>query len=333
MKAITLSSRDSAEAFRVAELPMPSLRVGDVLIKVSAVSFNPIDYQLRKSYASGGAVPSPILGRDLSGVVVAVDSQVHDFSPGDEVYSYVCTLANSGTYAEYVAVPAELVAKKPHSLTHDEAAAVPVAATTAWLTLDKLGIAKTKSLFIAGGAGGVGTFAIMLARLRGVRRLITTAGSAASRDHLIAKCGVSGEDIVDYRESLVERALTQNGGTFNCVADLVGGGILSACCKLLAIDGQLASVTEAPSQDDFEHLFQKNASFHAIGANAYSLTDDRECWKTYRRILDALTQLFDSGALPRPPVRNVGSLSVETVGIGHGLLERSAAQGKLVMTV
>ena len=70
MKAITLSSRDSAEAFRMAELPIPSLRAGDVLIKVSAVSFNPIDYQLRKSFASGGAVPSPILGRDLSGVVV-----------------------------------------------------------------------------------------------------------------------------------------------------------------------------------------------------------------------------------------------------------------------
>ena len=284
MKAIVLSSFGSADNFTAADLPIPDVHRGEVRIKVKAASFNPVDYQIRKGQPESSHLRSMILGRDLSGSVDAVHEEVADFSVGDQVFSYVCDLASSGTYAEYVSVPAELVARKPASLTHEQAAAVPVAGITASLALSKARAGPTTSVFIAGGAGGVGTFAIMLARQLGVRNLVTTAGNAKSRAYLNAQCGLSDDQIVDYTDGgFIEHAILRNGGGFDVALDLVGGSMLSTCCVLLAVDGHLASITEAPRQDDFEVLFQKNASFHSVGANAYSLTPDRAAWRKYRR--------------------------------------------------
>ena len=119
---------------------------------------------------------------------------------------------------------------------------------------------------------------------------------------------------------------------FNVALDLVGGKMLSACCSLLAVDGNLASITEVPGYDDFEMLFQKNASFHSVGAHAYSLTPDRMIWRKYRQMLEHLTRLFDSGTLAAPPITVLGKLSLLTVRQAHTLLENNAVQGKLVMT-
>jgi NADPH2:quinone reductase len=333
MKAIVLSSFGSADNFTAADLPIPDVRTGELRIKVKAVSFNPVDYQIRKGQPESRHVRSMILGRDLSGSVDAVHEDVTDFSVDDQVFSYVCNLASSGTYAEYVSVPAELVARKPASLTHEQAAAVPVAGITASLALHKARAGKTTSVFIAGGAGGVGTFTILLARQLGVRNLVTTAGNAKSRAYLIEQCRLSDDQIVDYKDSgFIERAMKRNGGGFDVALDLVGGSMLSACCALLAVDGNLASITEAPSRDDFETLFQKNASFHSVGANAYSLMNDRAAWRKYRELLDHLSRHFDSGALAPPPITVLGRLSPEVVKQAHALLEGNAVQGKLVMS-
>jgi NADPH:quinone reductase-like Zn-dependent oxidoreductase len=210
---------------------------------------------------------------------------------------------------------------------------VPVAGITASLALNKARAGKTTSMFIAGGAGGVGTFAILLARQRGVRSLVTTAGKAESRAYLLAQCGLGDDQIVDYKGGdFIEQAMRRNGGGFDGALDLVGGRMLSACCALLAVDGNLVSITEAPGQDDFEILFQKNASFHSVGANAYSLIEDRAVWRKYREMLDDLSQLFDSGALAPPPIHTLGKLSPEVVKQAHALLESNAVQGKLVVT-
>ena len=333
MRAIVLSGFGGVDNFRLAELPIPPLRSGEVRIRVESVSFNPVDCQIRKGLPESREIGSPILGRDLSGVIDAVHDDVTGFRPGDAVYSYVCKLASSGTYAEYVSVPAELVAKKPLRLTHGQAAAVPVAGITANLALADSRVDAASSLFIASGAGGVGSFAIMLARQFGVRRLFTTAGNAKSRDYLIDTCGLRESQVVDYRDAdFVAQAIAKNGAPFDVVLDLVGGAMLSACCKLLAVDGRLASATEAPSRDDFEYLFEKNATFHAVGAHARSLTGDRRQWRKCRGVLTQLATLFDSDALPPPHVTRVGSLSVETVRHAHELLDLGGMQGKLVMS-
>jgi NADPH2:quinone reductase len=333
MKAVVLQAFGSADNFALAELPVPEVRAGDVRIRIKAVSFNPVDYQIRHGGPESGRVRSMILGRDLSGVVDAVHDDVTDFRVGDEVFGYVCNLASSGTYAEYVSVPAELIARKPARLSHDESAALPVAGVTAHIALHKARAVGDTSVFIAGGAGGVGTLAIILARWRGVRRLVTTAGNATSRAYLIERCGLPADDIIDYKDAaFVEQAIGRNGGHFDVALDFVGGRMLSACCALLAVDGNLASVTEAPSRDDFELLFDRNASFHPVGAHAYSLTSDRALWLKYPESLTGLASAFDSGALAPPPIRNLGPLSPEVVRQAHLLLEGNAVQGKLVMS-
>src|SRR4051812_30547004 len=116
MKAVVLRAFGSADNFQDAELPLPDLRPGDVRIRIAAASFNPVDYQIRKGGPEMRSSNSMILGRDLSGVVESVHEGITDFAVGDEVFSYVCRLASSGTYAEYVSVPVELVAKKPAAL-------------------------------------------------------------------------------------------------------------------------------------------------------------------------------------------------------------------------
>jgi NADPH:quinone reductase-like Zn-dependent oxidoreductase len=333
LKAIALDGHGAGAALRLVELPVPPLRKGDVRVKVASIAFNPVDYQIRKAPPERRSSPSAILGRDLSGVIDAVGEGVTGLRVGDEVYSYVCTLASSGTYAEYVSVPAELVASKPRSLTHDQSAAVPVVGITAMFAMRKVQADASRSLFIAGGAGGVGTFAIMLARHAGIRRLLVTAGSPASRGYLVEACGLREEQIVDYRDpGFVDTARGRNGGAFDGTLDLVGGAMLSACCRLVAVDGNVASVTEAPGTDDFEWLFRANASFHPIGANAWSLVDDRASWRRYGEMLREIAGMFDRGELPPIRVTNVGSLSVEAVARAHDLLERSAVQGKLVMS-
>jgi NADPH:quinone reductase-like Zn-dependent oxidoreductase len=333
MKAIVLRAFGSSDNFHAAELPVPEVRAGDVRIKVRAASFNPVDYQIRKGRPESRNVKSMILGRDLSGTVDAVHEGVTDFRVGDDVYSYVCTLASSGTYAEYVSVPVELVARKPASLSHAQAAAVPVAGITAQMALDKLALAKGRSLFIAGGAGGVGTFAIMLARALGVDRLVTTAGSARSHAYLMEACGLRSAQIVNYKDpDFVAQALKLNGSGFDAALDLVGGKMLSACCELIALEGNLASVTEAPGPSDFDVLFDKNASFHPVGANAYSLTTERSPWKRYREMLDRFARDFDGGVLAPARISNLGEMSPEVVKHAHALLESGSVQGKLVMT-
>jgi NADPH2:quinone reductase len=332
VKAVVLRAFGSVDNFELAEVPLPAVRDGDVRIRVEAASFNPVDAQIRKGAPESRDAGSMILGRDLSGRVESVGRGVSTLAVGDEVFSNVCRLASSGTYAEYVSVPAELVARKPALLTHAQAAAVPVAATTASLALERARAGADTSLFVAGGAGGVGTFAILLARRLGVRRLVTTAGNAKSHAHLIEYCGLRGDQIVDYRSgAFVAEALARNGGGFDIVLDLVGGRMLTACCSLLGIDSHLASATEAPSRDDFEELFRRNASFHAVGANVYSLADDRATWSGHRLLLDRLASDFDGGALPAPRVTVLGTLSVPVVQQAHLLLDAGGVQGKLVM--
>jgi NADPH:quinone reductase-like Zn-dependent oxidoreductase len=334
MQAILLRDFGSADNFILAGLPLPPVKPGEVRIRVTAVGFNPVDYQIRKGGPERRNLHSMVLGRDLAGVVDAVHPDVSGLKVGEEVYSYVCTLASSGTYAQFVSVPAELVAKKPASLSHEQAAAVPVAAITASMALKKAGVAAGKSVFVAGGAGGVGTFAIRLAQLAGAVRIVTTAGSEQSRAYLIGQCGLNGADVLDYRTGdVAEAAISRTGGGFDCVLDLVGGRMLAACCRMLAVDGNLVSITEVPHADDMEFLFQKNASFHPIGANAYSLVTDRSVWGNYRDMLNRLTALFDSGALAPPPVRVLGEMSVEVVREAHVLLEQGSVQGKLAMKV
>jgi NADPH:quinone reductase-like Zn-dependent oxidoreductase len=333
VKAIVLRAHGSADHFQERTLEIPGLRPGDVRVRLEAAGFNPVDCQVRAGRSEAKRSGSMILGRDFSGTIDAVGVDVEGFGLGEAVYGNVCTLASSGTYAAYVSVPAELVARKPASLDHLQAAAVPVAGITASLALERARAGTGTSLFIAGGAGGVGSFAIALARQLGVQDIVATAGSPKSRAHLV-RCGLRDDRIVDYRDAaFAARAMQVNGGPFDIALDLVGGAMLSACCTVVAVDGHVASATEAPSREDFDVLFDRNATFHPVGANAYALDADRASWRRYGGILARLARGFDSGVLAAPRVTNLGPMSEAVVKRAHQMLEGNAVQGKLVMTV
>ncbi|MFT3908363.1 MAG: NADP-dependent oxidoreductase [Ferruginibacter sp.] len=334
MKAIILKGYGTVDNFEMADLPLPEIQDGTVRIKIKAVSFNPVDYQVRKGLPESRSVTSNVLGRDLSGIVDEVAADVKDFKKGDEVYCYVCHLASSGTYTEYITVPAAIVARKPASLSHEEAASIPVAGITAMIALIKTKTEKAKSIFIAGGAGGVGSFAIMFAKQSGIKDIVTTAGNDKSLQYLLQNFQLRKNQVINYKDhDFIEKAILKNNGFFDIALDLVGGKMLSVCCELIGIDGNLASATEAPNRDDFETLFRKNASFHSIGANAYSLSDNKEQWKAYKYILNHIAKLFDSNAIEiKPPITVVGALSLDTVKKAHELLENNSVQGKLIMT-
>lgn len=333
MKAIILKEYGSINNFESADIPIPLVKKGHIRIRIKAVSFNPVDYQIRKGLPESRQVTSSILGRDFSGIVDEVHEDEREFKKGDEVFCYVSNLASSGTYTEFICVPSTIVAKKPVFLSHEQAASIPVAGITAILAIEKAKKNKSRTFFIAGGAGGVGTFVIMFAKLSGFRNIVATAGNDKSRSYLMQQLQLKEEQIINYRDSdFVKSAIEVNGEYFDVALDLVGGKMLSACCELLAIDGQLISVVDVPGKEDFEILFQKNASFHPIGANAYSLSTNPGHWKTYKYILNYISGLFDSNVLIKPPITILGSLSVGTVKKAHELLENNSVQGKLIMT-
>ena len=333
MKAIILKEYGSINNFESADIPIPLVKKGHIRIRIKAVSFNPVDYQIRKGLPESRQVTSSILGRDFSGIVDEVHQDEREFKKGDEVFCYVSNLASSGTYTEYICVPSTIVAKKPVFLSHEQAASIPVAGITAILAIEKAKKNKSRSFFIAGGAGGVETFVIMFAKLSGFRNIVATVGDDKSRSYLMQQLQLKEEQIINYRDSdFVKSAIEVNGEYFDVALDLVGGKMLSACCELLAIDGQLISVVDVPGKEDFEILFQKNASFHPIGANAYSLSTNPGHWKTYKYILNYISGLFDSNVLIKPPITILGSLSVGTVKKAHELLENNSVQGKLIMT-
>lgn len=332
MKAIILKRYGGKENFELADIPVPPVQKGQIRVRIMAISFNPVDYQIRRGLNESRLVTSNILGRDISGIVDEVDKEVKEFEIGDEVYSYVSNLGSSGTYTEYICIPAAIAAKKPAYLSHEQAASIPVAGITAMLALSKAKADKSKSIFIAGGAGGVGSFAITFAIQSGIRNIVTTAGNDRSISYLVENLGMKKEQIINYKDDdFINQALEKNKGNFEVAIDLVGGRMLSACCDLLAIDGNLASIVDAPTHDEFETLFQKNGSFHSIGANAYSLSKIEKDWRIYQRILNHISVLYDTNEIKKPPITVLGPLSVTTVQKGHDLLENHSVQGKLVM--
>jgi NADPH:quinone reductase-like Zn-dependent oxidoreductase len=197
MRAVILERFGGPEGLFDGTLPAPPVGPHDVLIRIKAVAFNPTDYQLRQA-GHPDIEPPVVLGRDVAGIVEACGAKVPDLKPGDSVYAYLAR-RRPGGYAELAAIPHAFVAAMPASLTFIEAASVPVAGLTALRCLRRVRAERGKSLLVAGGSGGVGSWVIELAKALGLTRIVTTAGSGQSRHYLREALGVPDARIVDYR--------------------------------------------------------------------------------------------------------------------------------------
>lgn len=235
MKAARIHAYGDADELQIDEVPDPEVGPGDVLIRVRATSVNPVDYKIR-SGAQRGVVRLKlpwILGMDVSGVVEAVGDRVDDFAVGDAVYSSP-THRRPGTYAELVAIDAAAVARKPETLTHEEAASLPLVGLTAWDCLvGGAGLQEGERVLIQAGAGGVGTVAIQLAKSIGAE--VATTCSARNID-FVRELGA--DFAIDYNDGPFEEAISD----VDVVLESMGGEIHDRSLKVLRRGGRLVSI-------------------------------------------------------------------------------------------
>ncbi|MEC0123291.1 NADP-dependent oxidoreductase [Paenibacillus pabuli] len=256
MKAIRLHEFGGPEVLRYEEAPLPELKPGEVLVRVHAVGINPPDWYLREGYKDlppewRPSVPFPIiLGTDVSGVVEAVATDVQGFSVGDEVYGMVRfpSFGESAAYAEYVAAPASDLAIKPAGIDHVHAAGAPMAVLTAWQFLIELGHNEPnplqpemhrplplngKTVLINGAAGGVGHFAVQLAKWKGAHVIAVASGKHES---FLRELGA--DEFIDYTKSPPEDIAND----VDLVLDTLGGPTTSRFLRTLKRGGALFPV-------------------------------------------------------------------------------------------
>jgi len=238
MKAYLLD-RYKQDALRLGDIPTPEMGDDDVLIEVHAAGLNLLDSKIRNGeFKAILPYNLPIaLGHDVAGVVVRVGRNVRGFKSGDAVYSRVPD-GRIGTLAEFIAVKAEDVAPKPTNLTMVEAASIPLVGLTAWQALvERAGIRKGKKVLIHAGSGGVGTFAIQLARHLGAT--VATTASATNKD-LVTSLGA--DVFIDYRKDAFEKAISG----YDVVLNSLDGETLEKSLDVLKPGGQLISISGPP---------------------------------------------------------------------------------------
>jgi NADPH:quinone reductase-like Zn-dependent oxidoreductase len=239
MRAFVLSSYGGPDRTALAEMPKPSPRAGELLVRVHAAGLNPVDFKTRS-----GALkiirdyPRPIvMGNELAGVVEAVGAGVTRFAEGDRVFARV-DKDHMGALAEFAIVHEDHAARMPTSLDFATAAAVPLAALTALQALrDELQLRPGQRIFIPGGAGGVGTFAIQLAKRMGAQ-VATTA--SARGEALVKRLGA--DVAIDYTRERFEDRLSG----YDCAFDLIGGDTLSRLFRVLKPGARVVSVAGLP---------------------------------------------------------------------------------------
>ena len=241
MRAVTYPAYSTdLSTLRVEELPQPKLAPSAVLIEVRAASVNPVDWKVMTGGLDGllDAVFPVIPGWDVAGVVVGLGPDTPEFAVGDEVIAYARKdTVGAGTFAELVAVPAVSVARKPTSLSFEQAAGLPLAGGTALRTLDALDVSAGDTVLVHAAAGGVGAFAVQIAVARGARVI----GTASESNHAFLR--ELGAEPVAYGDGVVDRVRGLAPDGVDAVADFVGGQ-LETSRAVLADGGRLASVAD-----------------------------------------------------------------------------------------
>lgn len=248
MKAVQIHEYGGPEVLRYEDAPLPEPGEGEVLVRVHAAGVNPVDWKVRQGLLRTAIrYELPLIpGWDVSGTVEAVGNGNGSFRVGDDVYGRP-DITRNGAYAEYVVVRARELAKKPRLLGHVHAAAVPLAALAAWQVLfeapapySSIGLKKGQTILIHGAAGGVGSFAVQLARWRGARVVGTASGG---NEGFLAGLGV--QQVVDYTTQRFEEVVHN----VDAVLDTIGGEVQERSWQVLKPGGVLASIVGRPSED------------------------------------------------------------------------------------
>lgn len=306
MKAVRIHSLGEPNVLQVEDTPRPEPADGEVLIRVKAAGVNPVDYKIRSGEFMKGKIPLPTtLGRDVAGIVEAVGRGVAGFKPGDEVYAFLSS--KSGGYAEFAIAKENEVAQKPMTLDFVKAAAVPLAAITAWQGLFDHGhLREGQRVLIHGAAGGVGHFAVQFAKAKGATVVAT---SRREDESFLRELGA--DEVIDYKAQPFDQSVQ----SVDLVLDLVGGETQDRSWKVLKDGGRLVSTLQPPSKEEAQRHHAQGVVFMA---------------EPKAEQLRQIAQLIDEGKVS---VIVTNTLPLEAARQAHQRLEHEHSQGKLVLTV
>ena len=332
MKAFIIDRYGSNDVVRASEMPDPELRDDDVLVQIHAASVNPLDLKIRDGKMKlilPYRLPL-ILGNDLAGVVVRVGSRVRRFKSGDEVYARTDT-NRIGAFAEIISIKEDAVANKPRELTMEEAASIPLVGLTAWQVLvERANLKRGQKVLIHAGSGGVGTFAIQLAKHLGA--IVATTTSTANLDW-VKRLGA--DIVIDYKKEDFENILHD----YDVVLATLGGETLEKSLRVLKPGGKLISLIGPPDSDFAKDIgltwilrlamrllsyrTRKSAKRHHV---SYSFLFMRPSGDQLREI----GSLIDSGII-RPVVDRV--FPFESTKEAMAYVEKGGAKGKVIVKV
>lgn len=303
MKAAYIEQFGGPEVIKYGDLPDPSPGPGQIVVDAHAASVNGADWKVRSNHY-GKTAPFPlILGRDVSGVVSALGAGVTDFRVGDEVFG-VLEAGREGAYAEKVLIGAAITAKKPPALSHVDAAALALTGLTALCSIeDCLHLKAGETILIQGGAGGVASFAIQLAKHLGAR-VITTA-SAANAPYLR---DIGADEVIDYNTTDFTKVLSN----LDAVFETVGGDVATRSFAVLKPGGRAAFIASGPQAPRPERT---------------DVSSLRPAANRDRPHLERIAALYQAGVIRKPEVKLYKlSDAVEA----HRVSEARHLRGKLV---
>ncbi|MES3082732.1 zinc-binding alcohol dehydrogenase family protein [Sphingomonas faeni] len=322
---------DDPQSLVDLDLPKPEAAGRDLLVEVKAVSVNPVDTKIRQRREDSDGTPQ-VLGWDASGVVVAVGPDVTGFKVGDDVF-YAGAIDRPGTNSEYHLVDERIVGHKPASLDWAQAAALPLTSVTAWETLfDRLDVRKpvpgaANAILIIGGAGGVGSITIQLARQLTDLTVIATASRDETRGWVEE---LGAHHVIDHRKPLAAQVEALGLGAPGFVFSTTHTDEhIAEIGELLAPQGRLALIDD-PKALDIVPLKQKSISVH------WELMYTRSLFQTadmgeQGRLLDEVARLVDAGTIRTTLAENFGRIDAANLRKAHERIESHTAKGKIVL--
>ena len=280
MRAAVIGSAGPDARFSTAEVPFPTRVNAEAIVRIHAASVNPIDAKTRAGRGNAPALSSfpAVIGKDFSGVVVAAPYETCPFPVGTEVYGVSDTPRNSGSYAEYVSVPLGHLARKPQTLSHRDAACVPLAALTAWgMVIETAKAREGQRILIHGASGGVGHFAVQLAHYFGATVIATT-----STKNIEFVKSLGAREVIDYTKTRFEDAVPQ---PVDVVIDLIGNVAENTGTRSLAVLRRGGLIVNAPS-GSWPSLLADAAEYGVRGTH-FQVSPEGSTLSVLTRLLDA----------------------------------------------
>jgi NADPH:quinone reductase-like Zn-dependent oxidoreductase len=313
MKAIILKGFGGVENLVITDLPVPVISDYEVLVKARAIGINPVDIKTRKGKGLAGTLKDfdpIILGWDISGTIIQTGAKVTAFKKGDEVFGMVNFPGHGKAYAEYVAVPEAHLALKPSQISHEEATAASLAALTAWQVLKyKSGIRAGDKVLIHSAAGGVGHYAVQMAKYLGARVAGTSSG--LNKDFVL---NLGASIHIDYEKQRFEDILHD----YDFVLDTIGGDYTDRSFNVLKHGGTIICIPSGTS----ENITEKASARGLHGYHFRVLSDGHD--------MKDIADLLEKGLL-KSFVSN--TFKFDNIQAAHGQIETGKTKGKIVLTI